>query len=252
MEISGPIDVLRQEGIVFLHSAASTRAEAVEIAKRFGTVQDAEAVDQTLPDDPERNSDHDVDHAQVESSAQSVAALDLHTDSSQHDVPSALITLYCEHSDPDGGGATTWLHVDDILNALKANEEGRAAIEVLASATVPFVQPNGVTPRVKWFPVFSQGAAGAKIRFTGSNIRFGVIEAEESGRPITTDVASALTTLQRTIRDLEPRTRALAPGDIVIIDNHRVLHGRTAIKNAAARSLWRVKLGSAEAAQGNS
>ncbi|MEV7713365.1 TauD/TfdA family dioxygenase [Streptomyces sp. NPDC088270] len=241
MEMSEPIDVLRQEGIVFLHSAASTRAEAVDIARKFGTVQDSEAVDQTLPDDPERQR-------QAESSRQSVAALDLHTDSSQHDVPSALITLYCEQSDPDGGGATTWLHVDDILNALKAGEEGRAAIDVLASAKVPFVQPNGVTPRLKWFPVFSEGTAGTTIRFTGANIRFGIIEAEESGRPISTDVASALSTLQRTIRDLEPQTRALIPGDIVIIDNHRVLHGRTAIKNAAARSLWRVKLGSADAA----
>lgn len=243
--MSGPIDALRLEGIAFLQSAARTRVEAVEVAARFGTVLEAEKVDQALPDDPERTGDHDLAHAATDSSAvRGVAALDLHTDSSQQDVPSALISLYCERSDFSGGGATTWLHVDDILNALDFTEEGRVTHEVLASVTVPFSQPNGATTRLKWFPILSRSAAGTTIRYADSFIRFGAIAAEEVGRPIPTEAVSALHILQRTIRELEPRSRTLASGDIVVIDNHRVLHGRTAINDTAVRSFWRVKLSS--------
>jgi alpha-ketoglutarate-dependent taurine dioxygenase len=245
MEMPGPIDALRLEGITFLQSAARTRAEAVEITARFGTVLEAEQVNQALPDDPERTSDHDVAHAARDFSAErSVAALDLHTDSSQQDIPSTLISLYCEHSDASGGGATTWLHVDDLLNALESTEEGRVAHEVLASVTVPFAQSNDATPQLKWFPVLSRSVTGTTIRYAGSYIRFGIIAAEEAGRPVPTEAKSALDILQRTILGLKPRSRTLASGDIVVIDNHRVLHGRTAINDTATRLFWRVKLSS--------
>lgn len=151
-------------------------------------------------------------------------ALPLHTDFAMLPRPPALTIIACRKADPAG---PTFVRngLSDVRDIL-ARSFGDATIEHLLGLPLPFAgrQPSGADlllekPIVETNP--AQG--GASVRFHPSRIHHGF---RVRGRPPTPDEALAL----RTFPQLAASVRTellLGPGDVLVLDNRRVLHDRT-------------------------
>lgn len=136
--------------------------------------------------------------------------LDLHTDISWFSVPPMYIAMMC--IDPgDGSGvpliADGWKALADLDND---------TIEILKTHEVSFAAPNHVNHWGHTAPILSQPSGKYQIRFRSDLLR--------------DEATEAIDLFSKAVNKYAIHMEIL-PGSIWIVDNYRMLHGRTAINN---------------------
>ncbi|RYX92130.1 MAG: hypothetical protein EOO28_23360 [Comamonadaceae bacterium] len=153
----------------------------------------------------------------------------LHTDDTFTADPVRYVLMHCWQPDPGGGGISTVAHVRDILAGLCA-----ATLERLKVPDFP--SPFGLAPVL--FPAPGGAPGELAIRF---NHRDFIGYGERFGPRITASQEQALDEVLA-LADRHATTFMLAAGDCVVVDNHRVLHGRTAFSPGSPRLIKRLRI----------
>ncbi len=161
--------------------------------------------------------------------------LELHTDSAYSPHPHAAIALGCAENSEGDWGNTELTAISDVVDLLSTKD-----IAALTSIPVRFAKMrSGRLEQQFDAPILSLTDSGATCRFNPEHLTHGVGQSAPLGEPI----AEAI----RQVGDLvncaaiKVRTK-LEPNDLLVIDNWRVLHGRTALGGRAARHLRRLKM----------
>ena len=161
---------------------------------------------------------------------------DLHTDSTFMAVPHDVIALGCQRAAPGGGGRSLVVRIDAVVHELRRRDE--QALEVLQRPAFPFALKTGEGVQVGLLPVLEQAPDGWRVRYRGDItarlVEHGVAVDDEAVGALAAFRAAASRCAELVAFDLEP-------GDVLLVDNRRALHGRTAIADDADRLLRRVK-----------
>ncbi len=148
----------------------------------------------------------------------------MHTDETFCQVPSRYVLLHCWRPDPRGGGDSLVAMIDDIVTYLDP------AVAAGCYAT-PFHWREAVSPILSRM----DGAAWPFVRF---NLREVLTSERGEGEPGTATHALAHAFAEATERATV--ALELRAGDCLILDNWRVLHGRTQFDAGSPRLLKRV------------
>jgi len=152
-----------------------------------------------------------------------------HTDTCWRQTLIGLLLMHCLKAHPEGGRS---LLVDGFAVANRLRAESPEAFELLS--TVPICFGAVVAERDDWRAqgrVISVSADGVVegIRYNGNSIDQLQLPGE-----LIEPMYSALQRFESILYDRDLWWRPLlAPGDLLVIDNHRVLHGREAFDAAA-------------------
>ena len=142
-----------------------------------------------------------------------------HTDLSYTDAPPVFFCLHSINNDARQGGLSEFVDVADLTKALESHH-----IDVLR-------QPDFLFPAPKHFrggsavrkSILSPNHIGPDhIRFRRDNLRCATHEGIHA-------VVALCRTIQQTMSEV-----FLAPGSVAVIDNKRILHGRTAFLGGAS------------------
>ena len=209
-----------RQGLVFL-SGAGTSPQTVERAvARFGHIRETNY-----------GRLFDVREEAVPSHlAYTATALELHTDNPYRDPPPALQALHVIEAAGDGGESQ---FVDGFAHAAALRAAAAARFDVLASTSVEFAYlgPSGEHYRARAPIVEMDGSHVTAVRVNHRSLR---------PLPLTLTVVEdwyeAYLDFYRRIHAPTARLeRKLAPGEMVIFDNRRVLHGRSAYDGQGRR-----------------
>jgi alpha-ketoglutarate-dependent taurine dioxygenase len=149
----------------------------------------------------------------------------LHTDDTFAASPARYVLMHCLRPDPSGGGVSLLGHADDIVARLPADTVARLR-------QCDFASPAGPQP-----VLFDAGGAQG-IRFNRRDMQgYG----EKFGPVLSADQLAALDQLLAAARGCTHSLRMQA-GDCLVVDNHRVLHGRTAFDPRSGRLLKRLRV----------
>ncbi|HEY0794950.1 MAG TPA: TauD/TfdA family dioxygenase, partial [Acidisarcina sp.] len=164
----------------------------------------------------------------------------LHTDSHYRDDPEQFVAFLMEKQ-ADFGGRNILLKSSWILNEMKATEEGRRWLNYLKANELPSAMPSRYSehadevPRPFKAPIINQSET--IIRFREDTIREGIRLAGQRNR----EEEEALDFFSKLVyRSPERRGVTLANGEILFINNHTVLHARTAFEGFS-RVLLRIR-----------
>jgi gamma-butyrobetaine dioxygenase len=160
-------------------------------------------------------------------------ALEPHTDNPYRDPAPTLQLLHCIQ-DSGSGGATFFLDGLALAEWFRAHHPDDFA--VLAGRAVPFAYASASGERyAARTPVLRLDADG---RLTGLRFNHRALQAVEFGAA---DTARWYDAYLKFAKAADARERhfsfAMQPGDIVIFDNERILHGREAFSGASNRLL---------------
>ena len=156
-------------------------------------------------------------------------ALAPHLDEPFRNNQPGLLLLHCVAAAPGGGGEN--LLVDGFKVAAELRERAPEAFELLCRIPTGFRRKlgeefNHYTER----PVFSLDASGQVTRFCFAERSAAPVRAPAS---LMEPIYAARRALMTLIHDKSLQAKvALRPGDAFIVDNHRVMHGRTAFEGA--------------------
>jgi gamma-butyrobetaine dioxygenase len=161
-------------------------------------------------------------------------ALDLHADNPYRDPVPTLQLLHAITIDDAGGGET--LFVDGFAHAEALRREAPDAFEILARTPVRFTFATGAGER--WShaaPVLGLNPNGAvdtvRLNHRSLDLALGDAVASEAWY-------DAYLAFYRRLHAPEAAYgRQLAPGEVVIFDNRRLLHGRRGLASASPRWL---------------
>lgn len=169
----------------------------------------------------------------------------LHTDSAFKHSPEAYVMLFAYKPASDGGGLSQVLSAQRLLENLSQNPDGRECARLLRETHFPFQVPtafrkNRLDSVVEWIsaPVLS---GHGQIRYRHDLITSAL---DHSITSLSTEAQWAIAHLARQIHELTPRFLPLRSGDLLVLNNQRVLHGRTAFEDRD-RMLLRVRLATA-------
>ena len=163
----------------------------------------------------------------VEAAAANLAFTDLglapHTDNPYREPPPTLQLLHCLHAAASGGQT---ILVDGFAVANELRRENPAAFEILATTPVHFAWGDADISLEAWAPVIERDLRGE------------VVGLRVNDRSLTGDDRRAWRDAYRalTARLGDPSVQyrfTLEPGDVLLFDNRRVLHGRTAYAGGA-------------------
>ena len=151
--------------------------------------------------------------------------LALHTDSSYKATPHELVAFQMVRTDTVGGD-TLMMPVERILRHLD-----HQVIETLQKPVFPFGKAD--------FPVIWKTDDQPRIRYYRSQID----NAVAKGASLSDNARAAIDMLDVVLnqKDLDSRLR-LNAGDILFMDNTRVLHGRTAFGDQSDRMMYRIRI----------
>lgn len=199
-------------GFALLHGVPTTPGAVCDVVSLFGYVR-------------ETNYGRLFDVVSVEEPhnlAFTAMALGNHTDNPYRDPVPQLQLLHCLEAAGEGGESVV---VDGFAVAERLRREAPKAFALLARTKVPFryVEPGAVDLR-HWAPLIELDAEGElrTIRYNSRSI--GPIELDPDALP---EFYAAHRSFGRLLHD--PRMTVgfrLRPGDLFIVDNRRVLHGR--------------------------
>lgn len=142
--------------------------------------------------------------------------LDFHTDHHK----AKYILWYC-HKQTDLGGDSILIDADEIFNQL-TNEEQNELRQIQLFEHKIFPGDTDSNPFVQL------GTNGNRIFYYS----FWLVKDEDKKNP-------AFLKFQNLIKDTKPNKINLKEKDILIVDNHRIFHGRTAIEGSKDRFLKR-------------
>jgi hypothetical protein len=162
----------------------------------------------------------------------------LHTDSATHVVPHGYAVLACVRVDPGHGGESLLMHADDIVARMRSAGDDEA-IRLLGDPVYPFfadMQEAGHRIRVGAVLALRDGAH--RLRYGGEVIEKGMAE-----HPVDDAHRHALRAFEEATRDPTLiRQFPLRRGDVLVLENSRVLHGRRSFAVEARRLLKRCKI----------
>src|SRR5215472_6196107 len=205
---------LAQDGIAFLESVPCEAAAILGAASLIGRVAETNyglLFDvRTVP--------------QPENLAYSDLGLGLHTDNPYREPVPGFQALHALVTSPEGGDS---LFADGFALAAHLRESAPEAFRVLTATAVPFHYASADAELYASRPLIQLSCEGeiAAVHYNNRSIRVGARAA-----PAFYAAYRRFAALLR-----EPRfqlRRRLADGDLVVFDNQRVLHGRTAFTSA--------------------
>lgn len=171
-----------------------------------------------------------ISEPEVWTMSQSTAAMDPHTDDPYRYTPSGISILHCIDASPTGGGRSTLVDGFAVAESIRATRPD--AFALLCSVAVPWVRvrPESVDQGeavhlVAHAPVIAldRDDEVCGIRFHERSM--GTLDIEPE---LMDDYYRALIEFTRRIRSPDYQwEHGLAPGEAIVFDNQRVLHGRT-------------------------
>lgn len=169
----------------------------------------------------------------------------LHTDSAFKSSPETYVMLFAYKPASDGGGLSQVLSAQRLLKSLSKSSDGRRCIRLLRETRFPFQVPTAFTKArqdtvVEWVsaPILS---GRGKIRYRHDLI---VSALDHGVISLSAESQWAIAHTARELAELKSGSLSLRSGDLLVLNNHRVLHGRTAFKDRD-RMLLRVRLATA-------
>ncbi|MEM9120670.1 MAG: TauD/TfdA family dioxygenase [Cyanobacteria bacterium P01_F01_bin.56] len=154
-------------------------------------------------------------------------ALPLHTDCSNKVIPPNLVAFAMERPDPQGGGESVILSAADLVRELPAD-----LVRRLRQPIFPFVGE-------KRYPILQGEGGDWRIRYYRNQINSALGESGALSDPL----REALDELERTLALSKRSVRlALQAGEVLIMDNQRVLHSRSAMPADSPRLMHRFRL----------
>lgn len=164
----------------------------------------------------------------------------LHTDSTFLRAPHDVIALGCLEAPEGGGGESHLLHVDVVIARIRERADGEDALAALSEVAYPFVvEVDGGDRVIAPLPVLRRDGANVTVRY-----RDDIIAKAGDAASIELDGRhrAGLDAFEATLGDVALHAvHALRPGEVLVVDNRRMLHGRTAITSGARRVVRRVK-----------
>lgn len=159
--------------------------------------------------------------------SRTTVALEPHTDSSQQENPHSIVIFGMARPD-DLGGETQMVIVDELLSTLNT--------DTIALLRRP-IWPLGHQPK----PILETDPSSGETRI--SYYRKQLERSLELGASLSEQQMKALSALDSAIINLsEMRSFRLEQGETLIINNHKVLHGRTALADGSQRLMMRYRL----------
>lgn len=145
-----------------------------------------------------------------------------HTDCSDFPSPPDTVLLLCA-SNQSQGGESLWIHLDEVLSHLSPQEQ-----EMLCHQEFVF--------RFFPYPILSQSPQGMHIRYNRVmlEIHYGSLGQDRSEKRLFDRLDQICETHSQRFK--------LHEGDCWVVNNHKLLHGRTAIQNDGFRLLKRLRL----------
>jgi gamma-butyrobetaine dioxygenase len=209
-------------GLVLLDGAGEEPGTVERAAARFGFIR-------------ETNYGRVFD-VRIEASPNNLAfsdrGLELHTDNPYRDPPPTLQLLHALIADPEGGET---LFVDGFAHAEAFRLEAPEAFELLARTPARFryADPSGACWTAS-APIISLDATG-EIETIRLNHR--ALDLPSEGQVTEAWYDAYLAFCRRVHAPGAALERTLAPGEIVIFDNRRILHGRRGLVGGSPRWL---------------
>ncbi|NEO02760.1 MAG: DUF971 domain-containing protein [Moorea sp. SIO3I7] len=209
---------LRDYGICFVRNVPTQKGELESFAQSFGPLLETNygRVFEIVVDPEE--SQKSVANSQIN--------LIPHTDDAYQYAPPGIIFFHCLMANNDGSGQSTFVDGFQIAEVLR--QEDGEAFALLCRYEVPFRKyySNRIDMRFS-SPVFSLDSGGNLKEVRISNLFPAPLDLPEE---IIEPFYAAYRKLMQLYTD--PKyclKQGLQPGDLVMFDNHRILHGRTAI-----------------------
>jgi gamma-butyrobetaine dioxygenase len=164
--------------------------------------------------------------------ADTAAALSLHTDNPYREPTPTLQLLHCLVSDLEGGDTVL---ADGFEAAERLRRSAPRLFETLAREPVPYAYRDETADLRAEVPVISTAADGTILALHVNNRSKGIPHGEPA------DVAAWYEAYLELVALLEsPELQLhfrLEPGDLVLMDNLRVLHARTGFASTGSRRL---------------
>ncbi|NEQ16770.1 MAG: gamma-butyrobetaine hydroxylase, partial [Moorea sp. SIO3E2] len=149
-----------------------------------------------------------------------------HTDDAYQYAPPGIIFFHCLMANNDGSGQSTFVDGFQIAEVLR--QEDREAFDLLCRYEVPFRKyySNRIDMRFS-SPVFCLDSGGNLKEVRISNLFPAPLDLPE-------EIIEPFYAAYRKLMQLYTHPKyclkqGLQPGDLVMFDNHRILHGRNAI-----------------------
>jgi len=162
-----------------------------------------------------------------------------HTDSQYLDHPEKYFGLFCIKPDKFGDGISQVVDGNSIIHNL-SKSHGKSVIDELRKK-YPFKLPSIFTkddqelePEVIWAPILSNN----QIRYRNDTL-MGALALESITVPDTQ--LQALQSFEEVLQKSDVINYSLEAGDVMFVNNHRMLHGRTAFQDVN-RLLYRVRM----------
>ncbi|MEU7830566.1 MULTISPECIES: TauD/TfdA family dioxygenase [unclassified Nonomuraea] len=210
--------------LCFADGEAVDHARVLSLARRFGTPSRRDAGREIWPVRPSRTD-------ASATFSERAGAVDFHTDAAYRPRPEDLVCMFVVRPARDGG-LTLLLDAATVDAGLRRHDLGERVLAALAEPRwrwrVPETFSGGpadVSPRAAVMP------GDGTVRWRGDNL----VGLTQERRTVAFWFGSLLRVLPGAVR-LEHR-----PGDVIVIDNHRVMHARTSFQDPH-RLLLRVRL----------
>lgn len=170
--------------------------------------------------------------------SQSTSAMDPHTDDPYRYTPSGVSILHCFESSPTGGGRSTLVDGFAVAEAIRAEAPG--AFDLLTSVAVPWVRhrtesvdQGEAVHLIAHAPVISLDRDGAVAGIRFHERSMGTLDIVSE---LMDGYYRALVEFTKRIRSAEFQwEHGLQPGEAIVFDNQRMLHGRTAFDGDPGR-----------------
>jgi hypothetical protein len=152
-------------------------------------------------------------------------ALAPHTDSTFMDEPHSIVAFQMVRSDEAGGGRSTIVAADDVVSELDPD----------TIATLR--EPRFALSNERLLPILWDSQSSVSMRYYRRQMDYILAQRGEESR-----FTPLLNMLDELLSDLaEDREFALADGEVLIFNNQKVLHGRTAMSPESGRLLYRFR-----------
>lgn len=181
----------------------------------------------------------DPDAGVVRTFSQTLGEAAFHTDTQYFEKPEKYFGLFCIVADTQGKGTNELISGKAIETAYKETY-GDEDFDVLKQE-YPFKVPSVFTKsardddiEITWAPIFED----SNIRYRKDTID-GALASDQI--EISATQHEALERLEKIINEIKPYSYHLNPGDAIIVNNHKLLHARTAFTNPE-RLLYRVRM----------
>ena len=219
------VERIHRDGIALLGGVGPSREAFEEAAALIGPIRSYsyEAISDIFV---EPEAPIDVSAPLAQRLAYSGAALSLHVDESFRGTQPGLVLFQCVEADAAGGGESVL--VDGFRLAELLEERMPDAFELLSRIATTFRRRHEGFDYDTRTPVFTLDAGGAVVRFCWAEKSAAPIRAPEH---LIESIYAARRALLELVHDESLQARvALRPGDLLIADNYRVMHGRTAYR----------------------